>query len=33
MKWESQARKGGGELEWGRLGGGVDGLAVLRDER
>ena len=33
MKWESQARKGGGELGGACLRVGVDGTAALRDER
>ena len=32
MKWESRARKGGGELGGYRLQGGVEGAPVLRDE-
>ena len=32
MKWESQARKGGGELGGARLRGGVDGPAALCDK-
>ena len=33
MKWGSRARKGGGEFRGACLQGGVDGAAVIRDER
>ena len=33
MKWVSQARKGGGEFRGACLQGGVDGAAVICDER
>ena len=33
MKWELQARKGGGELGGACIRVGVDGAAALRDER
>ena len=33
VKWESRARKGGGELGGAYLRGGVDGAAALRNER
>ena len=33
MKWESRARKGGGELGGAHIQGGVDRAAALCDER
>ena len=33
VKWESRARKGGGELGGAHLRGGVDGAEALRDKR
>ena len=33
MKWVSRARKGGGEFRGACLRGGVDGAAVIHDER
>ena len=33
MKWESQARKGGGAFRGACLQGGVDGATAIHDER